>query len=70
VDILRYKLQLRLDIYFGLTNKAQRAFNAAHSWHFVEYLSIQELKRYTKSKALHNKLVELKRLSIRAVDAA
>jgi hypothetical protein len=70
MDIMKQKLDLRLSIYFGMTLKQQRAFNSKYSWPCIDSLSVNELKRYTKNKALLNKLVELKRLNIRVLEAA
>ncbi len=70
MDILKRKLDLRLDIYFSMTTRQQRAFNAKYSWQFLEHVTVAQLSRYTKNKVTLAKLVELRRLSIRAIEAA
>jgi hypothetical protein len=69
---LKRALNLRLDIYFGLTLKQKQRFNASYSWQFMENVQMNDFKRITKNKGLHNKLIKLKRLCVTLVinDAA
>jgi hypothetical protein len=69
---LKRALNLRLDIYFAMTLKQKQRFNASYCWQFMENVPMDDFKRITKNKDLHNKLIKLKRLYVSLVinDAA
>jgi hypothetical protein len=64
---LKRALNLRLDIYFAMTLKQKQRFNASYSWHFMENVPMDDFKRITKNKRLHEKMMELKKMHFRLV---
>ena len=64
---LKRALNLRLDIYFAMTLKQKQRFNAQYSWQFMENVPMDDFKRITKNKRLHEKMMELKKMCFRLV---
>ena len=50
MDILKKRLNLRLEIYFSLTKRQQKMFNEVSYWQFMENLGLTELIKITKNK--------------------
>jgi hypothetical protein len=63
------KSEIRLSIWFDMLTRNQRIKirDMGYSYLFLENIKIEDLKKVTKSKKIHDRLVNLRRSSFFAV---